>query len=175
MAYSQARFLADNEMFEHSEKEERRHADGFCGENLAEAIVWHDEYKRPNGEDVTTIWYNESENYDYEAGGFHPDCAQFTQLIWRATRMFGIAFAEYEPSDAKGFVKTVIVANYFPCGNVENQFKENIGEPMQTSGPDQQSKLQRKIEQYRRKKARHGNQKYSIFGGRQVTSPGNLA
>lgn len=27
MAYSQARFLADNEIFEHSEKEERRHSE----------------------------------------------------------------------------------------------------------------------------------------------------
>ena len=47
---------------------------GFCGENLAEAIVWHDEYKRPSGEEVTLIWYDESKSYDFTEGGFDPDC-----------------------------------------------------------------------------------------------------
>ena len=88
--------------------------------------------------------------------------------------MFGIAFAEYEPSDAKGFVKTVAVANYFPCGNVENKFVENVVEPIQVMPIDQKSKLQRKIDQYRKKKARRNAQGYSLFGGRKTFPPGNL-
>lgn len=88
--------------------------------------------------------------------------------------MMGIAFAEYEPSDAKGFVKTVVVANYFPCGNVEKKFTENVVEPMQTTAIDKTSKLQRKLDQYMKKKARRKVNTYSMFGVRQAARPGNL-
>lgn len=46
---------------------------GYCGENLAESIVWHDDYKRPSGEEVSLMWYNEGKDYNYEAAQFDPD------------------------------------------------------------------------------------------------------
>lgn len=88
--------------------------------------------------------------------------------------MFGIAYAEYEPSDAKGFVKTVVVANYFPCGNVENKFQENVVEPSETATPGVTSKVQRKIDQYKKKRSRRPQNNYTVFRGRKPTHVGNL-
>jgi len=55
--------------------------------------------------------------------------AQFTQLIWKGTNQFGIGYAEYEPTDMVGFIKTIVVAHYYPGGNIENQFPGNISKP----------------------------------------------
>ena len=91
--------------------------------------------------------------------------------------MFGIGFAEYEPSDSMGFVKTVVVANYFPCGNVQGKFKDNVLEPSDksTSGvSDKQSKIQRKINQYQKKKERLARKPEILGGGKKRYGPGNL-
>lgn len=99
--------------------------------------------------------------------------AQFSQLVWKKTKILGIAFAEYEPSDAKGFVKTVIVANYFPCGNVQQKFLENVLPPPASRDIDESSKLQRHLDKYKRKKARQAKT-YSIISGRKIVKHGNL-
>lgn len=101
--------------------------------------------------------------------------AQFTQMIWKKTKTFGIAYAEYEPSDANGFVKTVIVANYYPCGNLEGKFKDNVIEADVTSVlGDRDSKLQKKLNQYQRKKKRQANQARLLGRGSKDEGPGNL-
>lgn len=80
---------------------------------------------------------------------FYLILAQFTQIIWASTRTFGIAYAEYEPRDANGYVKTVVVANYYPGGNVEKEYEKNINRPIFAK---QSSKVQKKIEQYQSRK-----------------------
>lgn len=90
--------------------------------------------------------------------------------------MFGIGFAEYEPTDGTGFVKTVVVANYFPCGNIQGKFKDNVLEPSDKSGGigDKQSTIQRKINQYQKKKERIAKKPAVLGGGRKKNGPGNL-
>ena len=61
-----ADWLADNDLFEHSEQKERRYQIGICGENLAEYIVWSEEYQAPNGRQCVLDWYKEGEEYEYD-------------------------------------------------------------------------------------------------------------
>merc|ERR1712046_342890 len=60
--------------------------------------------------DATQAWYNEMNKpgYDFDSGGYQSQCAQFTQLIWAATRYVGVA---------RSSCGKYIVANYFPAGN----------------------------------------------------------
>lgn len=89
----------------------------------------------------------------------------------------GIAFAEYEPEDNAGYVKTVIVANYYPGGNVEDKFPENISAPIARDKRNTKydPKVQRKIDQYKRRKQRYQNRKALIpWGKAEEEGPGNL-
>lgn len=60
-----AEWLAENDAFEHSEKTRRQFQSGICGENLGEFMVWHENYKPPNGRDVVFEWYKEGSQYKY--------------------------------------------------------------------------------------------------------------
>lgn len=102
--------------------------------------------------------------------------AQFTQLIWKGTKCMGIAFAEYEPEENPGYVKTVIVANYYPGGNVEDKFKENICKPIAKVkyNSEYDPKVQRKIDQYKRRKKRIQSRRSMRPWGQAEEEPGNL-
>ena len=77
---------------------------GYCGENLAESIVWHDDYKRPSGEEVTLMWYNEGTDYNYEAAQFDPDAGSgytdilglICSIVYRYMAVFGLPKALQE-------------------------------------------------------------------------------
>ena len=61
-----ADWLAENDLFEHSEQKERRYQLGICGENLAEYIVWNEEYQSPDGTKCIYDWYREGIDYKYD-------------------------------------------------------------------------------------------------------------
>lgn len=42
----------------------------------------------------------------------------------------GIGYAEYENPDMAGMVKTVVVAHYYPGGNVQGVFRDNVQRPI---------------------------------------------
>lgn len=67
-----AKWLADNDVFEHSEQKQRRYQIGVCGENLAEYIIWNEDYMKPDGRRVILDWYKEGANYEY-AGQFNSE------------------------------------------------------------------------------------------------------
>ena len=84
----------------------------------------------------------------------------------------GISYAEYEPEDMPGYVKTIVVANYYPPGNVESNFSENIQEPRIAEG--QMGRVQQKIEEYRQKKARRTANKSIFVPNKKFNIPGKL-
>ena len=47
----------------------------------------------------------------------------FTQEIWIGSTELGIGVASYEDN---GWNWEIVVANYYPPGNIQTQFKENV-------------------------------------------------
>lgn len=75
-----AQWLASNDLFEHSRNDERLFQQGYCGENLGEMITWHEDYKIPDGRELTFEWFAESDKYEY-GNEFVPDAGEFTRPI----------------------------------------------------------------------------------------------
>ena len=69
--------------------------------------------------EIVEIWYNSgSENYDYNK---EPEISNnFTQLIWKNTKYFGLGHALTKENER------YIVANFSPEGNIKGEFLKNI-------------------------------------------------
>jgi hypothetical protein len=63
-------------------------------------------------------WYIERANYTVA----HPGRAlHYTQLVWKATKSIGIGVCDIPTNGL------MVVVNYYPRGNYENQFAQNVG------------------------------------------------
>ncbi len=71
--------------------------------------------------DVVTAWYEEVGNYDFNAGQFEFTTGHFTQVVWKSTTSFCIAYA----TTADG-QDTYVVAQYTPPGNYIGDFLKNV-------------------------------------------------
>ncbi|PAA74487.1 hypothetical protein BOX15_Mlig019666g1 [Macrostomum lignano] len=93
---------------------------GIFGENISRRTS--SKKRRPDisGAEVTSLWYRDIEKFDYARGTGR--AGNFTQLVWRDTRLFGIGKAH-----APG--RVVVVAHYSPAGNVRGHFLENVPPP----------------------------------------------
>jgi len=67
----------------------------------------------------TQNWYDEKKDFDFANGQFGMDTGHFTQLVWKSTTHVGIA----RSSNGQ-----FLAANYFPSGNVEGDFRNNVGQ-----------------------------------------------
>ena len=83
----------------------------------------------PTGAEVANNWYSENKNYNYNSGKSKngKEIGHFTQLVWKSTKKIGCAVAKgkwngYSPS-------YYVCCNYFPGGNVQGQYKTNVGRP----------------------------------------------
>ncbi|XP_026479241.1 uncharacterized protein LOC113385604 [Ctenocephalides felis] len=93
------------------------------GENIF--VVWSSDVSdHVSARDVVRCWYEEGREYDWDAKEKARGGAQFTQIIWRATKELGMAVS----SNGRG--KIYVVANYRPRGNVIGQFSENVNKPL---------------------------------------------
>ena len=55
--------------------------------------------------------------YNFSYQGFNMQTGHFTQVVWAGTTHVGLSL-----SDCGNF----IFANYFPAGNMQNQFQQNV-------------------------------------------------
>ena len=112
IAQQYADYLAKNDIFEHSDN---KYNNNPLGENLymcsGTAIT---------GKSMTTSWYNEIKDYDFNKPGFSMQTGHFTQVIWKSTTQMGIGYAKSESGNYYG------VANYYPAGNFTGEFKQNV-------------------------------------------------
>ena len=80
--------------------------------------------KNYNGEEVTSFWYKGNIKYDFRNLNDNNyddiEINNFTQLIWKNTKEVGFGFSY----DKKG--NFYVVANYYPCGNIEGQYQYNV-------------------------------------------------
>ncbi|XP_065665316.1 uncharacterized protein LOC100200226 isoform X2 [Hydra vulgaris] len=75
------------------------------------------------GDRVSTMWYDEEKNFDYNNPGFSSSTGSFTQLIWKSTKEMGAGRAFGKNG------QTFVVVLYKPPGNIRSQYVENIGRP----------------------------------------------
>ena len=73
-----------------------------------------------SGTQITHMWYNEIDHYDFESPGFNTKTRNFSQIVWRETTSIGVAKVE-SPQGV-----TVVVARYYPTANVLGKFEENV-------------------------------------------------
>jgi hypothetical protein len=93
-------------------------ASGRHGQNLLYSADVIEEF--PQLDDVVDEWYTVSDDYCFMEPGPQDGSENLTQLLWASTKVIGIATSE----DGH-----YIVANFFPAGNVEGEYEENIGLP----------------------------------------------
>lgn len=75
-----------------------------------------------SGKEAVDTWYEEIKVHKF---GMEPQSlasGHFTQVVWRESRNLGVAFAKYRG-------KVVVVANYYPAGNLIGSFSENVPPP----------------------------------------------
>ena len=68
-------------------------------------------------------WYKGRKNYDFNIlskNKKNEENDNFTQLIWKNTKEVGFGFNH----DNDG--NLYVVANYYPCGNIKGQYKNNV-------------------------------------------------
>ena len=112
--YSQswANNLANKDDFIHSDClwNEKR-----IGENLAN-------YKKDklNGEIVVNGFYEEIKNYNFDNPSYSESTANFSQLIWKETKLLGVGVATAKDGSF------IVVLNYYPPGNIINKFETEV-------------------------------------------------
>ena len=113
---------------EHAEKCEFEHSGGPYGENLAIGY--------PNASASVEAWGDERDDYSYSKGKFTKKTGHFTQLVWNSTEEVGCGRKycgddEDGPDAGRGWI---VVCEYWPRGNVEGEFKEEVGRQEDGSG-----------------------------------------
>uniref|UniRef100_U5EXX7 Putative scp-like extracellular protein n=1 Tax=Corethrella appendiculata TaxID=1370023 RepID=U5EXX7_9DIPT len=90
------------------------------GENLY--CLWSsDRSAMANPKDVCRSWYEEVKQYSFnnEPKGIIKG-GQFTQMVWKSTKEMGVGFSKTRSG------KVIVVATYYPRGNVFGQFLANV-------------------------------------------------
>ncbi|KAG5897860.1 hypothetical protein JTB14_024894 [Gonioctena quinquepunctata] len=75
-----------------------------------------------DGKEPVQNWYEEIKCYKFGVEPSSLSAGHFTQVVWKDSRELGVAFA-------KSGGKIVVVANYYPPGNVIGYFADNVPPP----------------------------------------------
>ena len=78
--------------------------------------------KEIEGDLMTTTWYEEINEYNFDNPGFSSETGHFTQIVWKDTKKVGFGFAQSSSGIYYG------VGYYFPVGNIntKNDFMNNV-------------------------------------------------
>ena len=85
----------------------------WMGENLAYTYG-----QTISGETPTNMWYNEVKNYNFKKPGFSANTGHFTQVVWKASKEFGIGLY------CSG--ACYMTGNYYPGGNYNNMYSTQV-------------------------------------------------
>ncbi|XP_065896937.1 uncharacterized protein [Dysidea avara] len=75
--------------------------------------------KPMTGQEATDMWYDEVKKYDFKNPRFTPGTGHFTQVVWVGSKEIGVG-------RATNGGQTFVVANYYPPGNYQGKYKENV-------------------------------------------------
>jgi uncharacterized protein YkwD len=91
----------------------------FKGTSMGENLYYCTGFQ-PNGGMPVSSWYDEIKDYDFKNGRSKGGViGHFTQVVWKGTQYVGMGIAS---KDNTYFV----VANYFPAGNWDGQYTNNV-------------------------------------------------
>ncbi|KAJ8672875.1 hypothetical protein QAD02_004136 [Eretmocerus hayati] len=76
--------------------------------------------------EVISKWYSERKDHKFGAEPRVLNTCHFTQIVWRSTTEMGIAMAKRDGS-------CVVVACYYPRGNIVGQFTDNVPKPAKSN------------------------------------------
>ncbi|KAI1772125.1 PR-1-like protein [Hypoxylon cercidicola] len=93
-----------------------KHSGGPYGENLALGCS--------DAGSCVDAWASEVAEYDYGDPKFGEDTGHFTQLVWRDTTDIGCG-AKLCPGNGGWY----LACEYYPRGNVEGQYSDEVGQP----------------------------------------------
>lgn len=116
VATEHAKYIIESGKFEHS-------SNSF-GENIAYTYDVNDEFKAFVVS--TDLMYEEKKLYNYSKPGFSFYTGHFTQMVWKSSKYVGIGTFKNDTIIA-------IVVNYYPPGNVYNDFIENVTPSLECS------------------------------------------
>lgn len=74
------------------------------------------------GNDPVDNWYEESQNHNFNEEPNDLTTGHFTQIVWKLTKKIGMGYA-------KSGGRIIVVANYYPPGNFEGKFLQNVTKP----------------------------------------------
>ncbi|XP_014296097.1 uncharacterized protein LOC103580017 isoform X1 [Microplitis demolitor] len=94
------------------------------GENIY-SVQCSDPNNIVSAREVVAKWYSERKEHKF---GIEPkilNTCHFTQIVWKSTREMGIAMAKKDGT-------CIVVACYYPRGNIVGQFTENVLKPIKS-------------------------------------------
>lgn len=99
-----------------------RHSSASWGENIALTAYYagRGDDGTSNVIDAINMWYAEVAAYDYGRAAYTAGTGHFTQLVWRASRGYGVG-AYYD-----GKAGVYVVMEYDPAGNYAGGFRDNV-------------------------------------------------
>lgn len=109
-AQTWADHLASNNLFTHD-------SSSPYGENLFMWVLQQENCLR-----MTKFWYDEIGVYNFDQPEFTSGAGHFTQIVWRASKRLGCAFA-------KSSRNVYLVCRYAPPGNYLGAFAQNVPRP----------------------------------------------
>lgn len=123
LAQDYADYLAANNLFEHNSGRPSGVGENLFRLSRSSAITSF------NGSRAVESWFSEITKYNYSDPQYSSGTGHFTQLIWKATTQVGTGFALSSDS-----LKIIVVANYYPAGNVQGGFVANVLQPCDVGG-----------------------------------------
>jgi len=112
-----------------AENKNMQHSDGKYGENLAmagrapaPALEITPAYMAS-----AKAWYAEIQFWDFKSnkGNGKGVTGHFTQVVWKNSKQVHCGYAKYEKN---GFNNYVVTCQYYPPGNFNNAYAENVGQ-----------------------------------------------
>lgn len=113
--YSQqwANFLSETDTLTHSSMI-------WEGKNIGENIAKAGAVINDPSQLICYKWYEEKDNYDFTKHGSQNNTKNFTQMVWKKTKSVGFGLSYSQTGN------TYIVVNYYPAGNLVDEFEENV-------------------------------------------------
>ncbi len=112
LAQNWAETLASNETIRNS-------AMVWNGLSVGENVAFAD-FDGCDAKLVLKSWYDQRTQFNYSLNQLQRNCGAFTQMVWRNSRLFGLGIAQSKSG------QVYFVANYFPAGNIRDEFSENV-------------------------------------------------
>ena len=99
----------------------KRSSNTYKGESLGENLYVSKGGIGINGKEITYVWYNEVDNYDFSSHSSKNNqiSSHFTQLVWKETKEIGCGATCFDTYCG-------CICNYYPAGNSIGLYDTNV-------------------------------------------------